>query len=264
MTSPQAPTMHKTDATRAQALQNILEAAAKPALPLCGRITPLALKSDDSPVTQADMDAERVILDALQKIWPGEAIHSEESGRIGTFSEEQPWWVVDPIDGTSAFAEGLAHWGPTVARILPSGKIDIGAIYLPRLGEFYLVENGRASLNGQPLPMLADTRVANVVYLPSRFHKYGRLNYRGKGRCLGGSAAHLAGVARGAAELAIIAPGWTLWDTAAGIGLIEAVGGRLVRYDGAGFDPIRDEGAAFIAGKSETVEDFILHQRVAI
>jgi myo-inositol-1(or 4)-monophosphatase len=215
-------------------------------------------------VTQADLEAERSLIDALQQHWPDEPIFSEERGKIGNFTNDVARWVVDPIDGTSAFSEGLSHWGPTVARLAPGGQVMLGAIYLPRLQEFYFVEGGKAWLNDSQLPPLEHVRSARVAYLPSRFHRYGSLDYPGKGRCLGGTAAHLAGVARGGAEVAIVAPGWALWDTAAGIALIEAVGGLVARYDGAPLDLVRDEGVAFIAGIPRVIADFLKNHRVAL
>ena len=230
-------------------------------LPLCGNIATLHIKADDSLLTAADLEAEAILVSALQEHWPADAIRSEECGAVG---KGDAYWVVDPIDGTSAFSEGLAHWGPTVGRV-QEGVLDCGAMFLPRLGEYYYTESGKGWLNGRLLPPIRKEHSAKVVYLPSRFHRYLSMDYPGKGRCLGGTAAHLAGVARGAASAALVAPGWSLWDTAAGIGLIEAVGGVVVRYpEGTKLDPVTEEGATFLAGLPELVEDFLRNQRVTI
>ena len=242
-------------------LLQILQEAGDRVLPRCGSAATMAIKADDSIVTASDLEAEVILLQGLRTHFPGEPIVSEECGgqRGG-----KVWWVVDPIDGTSSFSEGLAHWGPTVGRVV-DGKIERGGLYLPRLKESYYAENGRAWLNGLPLPPLSAERSAKVLYLPSRFHRYCVLDYRGKGRCLGGTAAHLAGIARGAASGAIVAPGWSLWDTAAGLALIEAVGGVAVRYpEGVPLQPVEDEGCTFLAGLPELVEDFVKHQRVNV
>lgn len=242
-------------------VEGILRLAGDRVLPLCGNATHLALKADNSIVTTSDLEAERIIIAGLNQHFPGEAIISEEcGGKKG----ESLWWVVDPIDGTSAFSEGLAHWGPTVGRVL-DGRVYCGGLYLPRLGESYYAEEGRAWLNGKLLPKISEERSAKVLYLPSRFHRYCSTSYRGKGRCLGGTAAHLAGVARGAAEGVIVAPGWALWDAAAGLALIEAVGGVAVRYpEGVPLDPVRDEGCTFLAGLPSLVDDFVRNQRVDV
>ena len=230
-------------------------------LPLCGNTTPLHIKADDSLLTAGDLEAEGILVRGLQQHFPGEAIRSEECGNLGSGST---LWVVDPIDGTSAFTEGLAHWGPTVGRYV-DGKLSCGALYLPRLNEFFYVDESGGWLNQKLLAPLSSRKLPQVIYLPSRFHRYCETSFKGKGRCLGGTAPHLANIARGAASGAFVAPGWSLWDTAAGLGLIEAVGGVAVRYpDGEPLDPVRDEGVAFLAGSPELVADFIQQQRVTI
>lgn len=242
-------------------LERILRDAGERVLPLCGNIATLHVKADDSLLTAADLESETIVLAALQHHWPDDAIRSEECGAVGAGNA---YWVVDPIDGTSAFSEGLAHWGPTVARVV-DGRVECGAMFLPRLGEYYYTESKKGWLNGRLLGPIRPEHSAKVVYLPSRFHRYLSLDYPGKGRCLGGTAAHLAGVARGAASAALVAPGWSLWDTAAGIGLIEAVGGVVVRYpEGSTLDPVAEEGATFLAGLPNLVEDFLRNQRVTI
>lgn len=242
-------------------LQQIFREVGDKVVSRCGNIATLHVKADDSLLTAADLEAEAIIVSAIQKHWPEDAIRSEECGAIG---EGRSYWVVDPIDGTSAFSEGLAHWGPTVGRVV-DGQLDCGALLLPRLQEYYYTESKKGWLNGILLPEIRKEHSAKVLYLPSRFHRYFQLEYSGKGRCLGGTAAHLAGVARGAASGALVAPGWSLWDTAAGIGLIEAVGGMVVRYpEGTKLDPVREEGAAFLAGLPELVEDFLRNNRVTI
>jgi fructose-1,6-bisphosphatase/inositol monophosphatase family enzyme len=157
----------------------------------------------------------------------------------------------------------LAHWGPTVARIVPDGhggRVDCGAVHLPRISEHYHVEPaaGLAICDGRPLPPFGRVRPRPAVYLPSRFHLHYTLKYDGKARCFGGTAAHLALVARGAAEAAIVAPGWSTWDAAAGLALIEVVGGVALRLpDGAPVHPVRDEGQPFVAGTPEVVAAFL-------
>ncbi|MFN7144162.1 MAG: inositol monophosphatase family protein, partial [Myxococcota bacterium] len=176
-------------------------------------------------------------------------------------------WVVDPLDGTSAFTEGLAHWGPTIARIVarPGGeRVELGGLWLPRLGEHYHYEEGRGWFNGAPLTPLRRDATPRVLYLPSGFHRHYRVDFVGKTRCLGGTAAHLALVARGSALAAIVAPGWSIWDTAVGISLIESVGGRALRIpDQSPLDTFRDTGVAFVAGEPGAVEELVSQGRVA-
>ena len=239
---------------RAEALRALLQAAGHAALEHFGRGDPRR-KPDGTLLTDADLAAEAVLLAGLAATWPTDTLISEEGGTTGGPGPAR--WVVDPLDGTSSFTEGLAHWGPTVARIVPGRageSVELGALYLPRLAEHFHVEGGVAWMNGVRMPPLAARRPPRVVYLPSAFHRHLDVDFAGKARCLGGTAAHLALVARGSAAFAIVAPGWSVWDAAAGLAMIEAVGGCALRFpDGAPLDPLRDTGFAFVAGEAETV-----------
>lgn len=247
-------------------LRSILQAAGNVALARLGRARILARKADNSVVTDADVAAERELIAGIQRGWPGEHILSEEMGAVAGDTTHR--WYVDPIDGTSAFEEGLAHWGPTVGRVSNAG-VDLGGFWMPRLGEHYHfqavpdVEAGRTWFNGMLLPTLVRERCQRVVYLPSRFHQHFTLDFRGKGRCLGGTAAHLALVARGAALGAIVAPGWSAWDVAAGLAMIRSVGGVVRAFpDGAPVRLEEDAGVPFAAGLPEWVEDLLSQHRV--
>lgn len=210
-------------------------------------------KADSSPVTDADLAAEAVLVEGLRRRWPSDAIQSEEGTTRGGSGHT---WYVDPIDGTSAYTEGLAHWGPAVARVAADGSVPLGAVWLPRLREMTLIEGGRAWADGVRLAPFAEVEPARVVYLPSAFSQRHRLDFRAKARCLGGTAAHLARLARGSAVGVVVAPSWRVWDTAAGLALIQALGGRTVRLpDGAPIDLLRDEGQPFVAGFAGVVDE---------
>lgn len=247
---------------RAERLRQVLAAAGDVAWAAWTPSLRPRTKADGTPVTDADLAAEACILEGLRREFPGDEFVTEEGGGAPGAG---PWWVVDPIDGTSSFVEGLAHWGPTVARVLPSPagpRVEMGALWLPRLGEHYHVEvlgpDRGAWFNGVPLPRFSERKAAHTAYLPSRFHTHFRLRYRGKTRCIGGTAAHLALVARGAAELVIVAPGWSTWDTAAGLALISVLQGKVARLDNGGpLDPFADEGLPFVAGNPEVVDEVL-------
>lgn len=249
---------------RARVLRGLLEAAGREALATFSPGGRVDRKGDGSPVTAADLAAERVLLDGIRREWPEDGAYSEEGGRLGGSGDAE--WTVDPIDGTSSFVEGLAYWGPTVARIVTEGgrrRVECGAVYLPRVDEYYHVEGGAGWFGEERLPPLADRRVPEVVYLPSDFHRLAGLRFAGKARCLGGTAAHLALAARGSARGVIVGPGWAVWDAAAGLALIEAVGGRAIRLaDGAPLDLFADAGTPFAAGLPPFVDELTFGRRV--
>lgn len=262
------PSPSPTLPERATWLRDLLERAGEASLAHFGPGGAIRRKPDQSPVTEGDLAAERVLVAGLRARFPRDAILSEEAGSLTpTLGAGSGWtWLVDPIDGTSTFTEGLAHWGPVVARVEPAtGAIDCGAIWLPRVREHYHVEGGVAWFDGLPIPPMAQQRASRAVYLPSRFHAHSRLAFEGKGRCVGGTAAHLALTARGSALATIVAPGWSLWDTAAGVALIGAVGGTAKRFPGGeALDLFRDEGAAFVAGEPASVEELLRPGRIAL
>lgn len=215
-------------------------------------------KRDGSPMTEADQAAERILAAALAAAFPADGIVGEETGRRAQGART---WVVDPLDGTASFTEGLAHWCATVARLdeRPDGTLlpAVGAIWLPRLREYYFVESGLGAFrNGRPLPPLERPRLARyeVLFVPSRLHARARLDWRGKARSLGSIAAHLALVSAGAAVAALVPAGWHAWDGAAGLALIEAVGGRAALTDGSPLTLPLHEGRPFVAGAPAAVE----------
>jgi histidinol-phosphatase len=95
-------------------------------------------KADGSPVTQADHDVERVILDVLAAERPGDSILSEESGASGDSARR---WVVDPIDGTAHFAAGRRTW-TTMFALEDDGELVLGMIDLPALRVRYWATRG--------------------------------------------------------------------------------------------------------------------------
>jgi len=89
-------------------------------------------KRDGSPVTEADRAAERAIREVLRRFDPELAILGEEYGADGDASARG--WLVDPIDGTIAFARGLPLYGTLIA-LVDEGEPVLGLIDLPSLGE---------------------------------------------------------------------------------------------------------------------------------
>lgn len=205
------------------------------------------LKGDGSEVTDADSDAENVIADGLRAHFPQAAVVGEEGTR---FEGSHGCWYIDPIDGTSAYADGLAYWGPTVTWMM-EGRYQIGAFYLPELDRFYFAAVGYGAwCNGTRMAMRDSAMPSrhDVAYFPSRSHRVA-IQWPGKVRALGSSAAHLALVAAGSGVVAGIAA-WSHWDVGAGVLMIRESGGIVTRIDGSPFNPEDEEGLPFLAGAS--------------
>jgi histidinol-phosphatase len=96
-------------------------------------------KTDGSPVTQADHDVERVILEMLAAERPDDSVLSEESGARGDASARR--WIIDPIDGTANFAAGKRTW-TTMFALEDGGELVLGMIDLPAFGVRYWATRG--------------------------------------------------------------------------------------------------------------------------
>jgi histidinol-phosphatase len=87
-------------------------------------------KLDGTPVSRADIEVERSLVDLLAQHRPGDAVLGEELGSAG---ESSRWWLIDPIDGTSNFVAGSSQWGTHVA-LQYEQQIVLGIITRPALG----------------------------------------------------------------------------------------------------------------------------------
>ena len=105
-------------------------------------------KSDATPVTVADRNAERLIRELIEKQYPGDAILGEEEGGD---TGAQDRWVIDPIDGTKSFISGVPLYA-TLLSYEVGGEPEIAVCYLPALDEMFYAEKGKgAFLNGRPI-----------------------------------------------------------------------------------------------------------------
>ena len=103
-------------------------------------------KSASQAVTEADLEVETAIRDAMARHFPGEAIIGEEFGGQSVDN----FWTIDPIDGTANFLNGLPLWGIAIGHM--SGDIaDLGVIVLPELNVVLAAEKSSLFLNGSPM-----------------------------------------------------------------------------------------------------------------
>ena len=227
-------------------LKDLLTAAGDEALRRFGDAE-VQSKLDRTLVTDADRAAEASLRAGLSRHFPEDGLVGEEGTRVEGAGAT---WYIDPIDGTAAFVEGLAHWGPTIARVR-DGAVECGATLLPRTGEYFYAERGRgAFLNGRALARLEGSEPLHrsPVFLPSSFHRWARLKHACIARNLGSNTAHLCLVAAGAAHACFIAAGWSPWDVLAGLCLLEEVEGVATTLQGETLDPLADVGVPFVAG----------------
>jgi myo-inositol-1(or 4)-monophosphatase len=191
-------------------------------------------KPDASLVTAADRAVEAHLDAALAALAPDVGIVGEEgASRPGQGGRR---FVVDPIDGTSAFVAGLPTWCVCIG-LLEHERAVAGVVHLPVTGESYTAVGGQAWWNGQPLPRLDDGPPPGDPFLvaDSSVHFTLRVDWPGKIRSLGSAAYHAVLVARGAARAALLGR-VRLWDVAAAAAILEAVGAELAWLDAGRVD----------------------------
>lgn len=112
-------------------------------------------------VTAADKASERIIIGHINERYPDHSILSEESGE--TARNHHTRWIIDPLDGTTNFSQGLPQFSVSIA-IERDGETIIGVVYAPRLGEmFHAVKGKGAWLNGKPIAASTKTSLAQSV-----------------------------------------------------------------------------------------------------
>ena len=191
-------------------------------------------------VTDVDLAAERIILDLVQSEYPQFSILSEESNPIETGSPFT--WVVDPIDGTRNFAEGIPHFCVVVALARGSDMV-VGVTYDPIKEETFTAEIGQgALLNGEPISVSTRDEIPNCLlgfdlgYVDDKAATaLDMIRSLWPGfqtmRLMGSSALGMAYAAAGRVDLYFhhsLSP----WDSASGLLLAREAGGNVVDRQG--------------------------------
>jgi myo-inositol-1(or 4)-monophosphatase len=101
-------------------------------------------------VTNADLEAERMFRDLIAQRFPDHVVVGEEAGAVAP-PEGRCRWIIDPVDGTTNFAHGLALFCVSIALEI-DGRLALGVVYDPINEELFTAERGEgARLNGEPI-----------------------------------------------------------------------------------------------------------------
>ena len=201
-------------------------------------------------VTEADHASEAAIISSIKQNFPNHFILSEEVGEIKTDSEYK--WVIDPIDGTINFANGIPLCCVSIG-VEKAGKMVLGAIYNPFINEFYFAEKGSgAFLNDKPISVSNKTEVIKSCLVTGFPYTYldmanGPLQVFEKFirrgipvRRLGSAAIDLCWVAAGRFD-GFYEHSLNAWDTAAGFLLVEEAGGTVTDFYGNDYSPYQKQ-----------------------
>jgi myo-inositol-1(or 4)-monophosphatase len=220
-----------------------------------GRSLQISSKGDINLVTEADLAAEKLIIERIQSYYPRHAILAEESGASKVVDESaQPseWkWIIDPLDGTTNYAHGYPCFCVSIAAER-AGRIQLGVVYDPVRDEMFAGERGQgATLNERAIhvseiddlnrAMLCTGFPYDVRERPDFARHFTKFTMRAQAVRRDGSAAlDLAFVACGRFD-GFWEDGLNPWDTAAGLLLIEEAGGKVTDYRGTPADVYKPE-----------------------
>ena len=203
-------------------------------------------KTDDSPVTAADLAAHHCILDGLSALTPAIPVLSEE-GLIATATERATWrryWLVDPLDGTREFIARNGEFTVNIA-LIEDGRPVLGVVLAPALGLLYAAAEGCGAWREQAgLRTALTTRrwPAQPVLMLSRAHPdpeaAARLTRLGDYEAMQvGSSLKYCRIAEGVADAYPKFASIWYWDTAAAQCVLEQAGGIALSLED--FTPMR-------------------------
>jgi 3'(2'), 5'-bisphosphate nucleotidase len=195
-------------------------------------------KSDQSPLTEADMASHRVIVETLEQLTQDIPLLSEESAAI-PFSERSSWqryWLIDPLDGTKEFIKRNGEFTVNIALIEHQQPV-LGVVHVPVSGITFYGGSGigafRRSADQEPEPIsVCPQRRATVKVAGSRSHAGESLRKflanLGEHEIVSmGSSLKLCLVADGSADIYPRLGPTSEWDTAAAQAVVEGAGGKV-------------------------------------
>ncbi|HEV8310151.1 MAG TPA: inositol monophosphatase family protein [Methylomirabilota bacterium] len=225
-----------------------------------GRVRRVRHKGPADLVTPVDLAAERCIIGLLSARFPALGFLGEEGGRRGPAGDDH--WIVDPLDGTTAFVHGLPTFAVCIA-LARGGRLETGVTLLPRLGELFVAERGRgAFLNGRRIRVSRRARLGDALLILWHDHsvwanrplreRLASVARRARAVRSEGAGYALACVAAGRAD-AYWEQSAEPWDMAAGALLVAEAGGRVTDDRGR---PLR------LAQKTILATNGRLHERL--
>ncbi len=224
-------------------------------------------KSDDSPVTAADIAAHEVLVAGLKELDPSIHILSEEDADIplSERSQWQCWWLVDPLDGTKEFISGSEEFTVNVA-LIENGRVVFGVVSMPTSNRCYFGGAGLGAWRSDDAADIEPIKVRNqpgagesFTVVASRRHSSPEQEklLAGLSAAVGelkltniGSSLKFCLLAEGAADCYPRLAPTSQWDTAAAQGVLEGAGGVVLNLAGETFDyPARESllNAFFLA-----------------
>ena len=197
-------------------------------------------------VTEADHASEKAIFEVIKNDFPDHHILSEEAGEL--IQDSNYKWIIDPIDGTVNFANGIPICCVSIG-VEQAGKMILGAVYNPFMKEFFFAQRGfGATLNNKKIQVSTKTEVVKssmVTGFPYTYldtpngplQVFEKLIRKGVPvRRLGSAAIDLCWVAAGRFD-GFYEHQLQAWDSAAGFLMVEEAGGKVTDFKGNYYSP---------------------------
>ena len=229
-------------------LMQLALAAGKAVMAVYADVPAVRLKSDDSPVTDADLASEAVILAGLGRLAPAVPVISEESAAPASGAPADRFFLVDPLDGTKEFLSRNGEFTVNIALIEQRRPVA-GVILAPAIDRLFWAEKDigafEAEISGLALGTVAMRRLrvtprseAALRVVASRSHPDAETEAWMKARPVAsvvcaGSSLKFCLVAAGEADVYPRFGRTMEWDTAAGHAILDAAGGRVAASDGS-------------------------------
>lgn len=212
-------------------------------------------KTDASPVTQADREAELAMRALIKQRRPQDGIIGEEFGRE---NEDAEWvWVLDPVDGTKAFITGRPLF-VTLIGLLHHGQPVLGIINQPIANDCWLGIIGEGcTLNGQPIQASDMTELKSArlgttgpqYYTPAGLSAFNQLAAASRFTVYGGDGYQFGLIASGGMDL-VTEEGLKLHDFAAVAPVVISAGGMMTDWQGRALD-IHSDGRVLAAASAD-------------
>ncbi|PJF40248.1 MAG: inositol monophosphatase [Chloroflexi bacterium] len=196
--------------------------------------------------TAGDKASEKIIVEALQNMYPDHHIVGEEGGGYDALADEAEYfWYIDPIDGTSNYANGIPHFAISIAVTNRDNMPLVGIVFNPARDELYAAIRGHgATLNDAPIHVSSKESLSQSIIATGFPHSHSEkltenmnewdtfLTYGVRGmRRFGSAALELCWVANGRLE-AYWERYLNPWDCLAGILCVEEAGGHVSDFSG--------------------------------
>lgn len=229
-----------------QAANEAATAAAKTLSQLFGQVKNVNKKGEIDLVTEADYQAEKILIEIIHRYFPGDNILSEEAGSREHASSRT--WIIDPLDGTTNFVHGFPFFAVSIG-LEAEGEMVAGVVLNPVMNERFEASRGNgAFLNHKPIAV-SQTKHLKEALLATGFpydirdrheevlSRFKKMVIAAQGvRRPGSAALDICYVSAGKLD-GFWEQGLHPWDTAAGVIIVKEAGGSLSTFQGNRYTP---------------------------